>query len=396
MFESLPAVPADPLLGIIEQFRRETKPQKIDLGVGVYKTVAGATPVLASVKAAEAQLLAEQDSKAYVGPLGNQDFTRLLSEVVLGQPLYERLCGRIAALQTPGGCGALRVAAELIARARPKAKIWVSDPTWANHVPLLGDAGITIETYPYYDHDSASVRFDAMLEGLQQAQAGDLVLLHGCCHNPSGADLSQAQWREVVSLLQAKQLIPFVDLAYQGFGEGLEQDAYGLRLVLESCEEAVYAVSCSKNFGLYRERVGMVGVLLASEPQAQVVLGHLTQIVRGIYSMPPDHGASVVALVLADADLREQWQSELAHMRTRIQSVRTELAAAMQALGAERFAFIERQSGMFSFLGINADQVGRMASDYGIYMAPTSRINLAGLTPDNMSYFCQSLAAIVR
>ena len=235
-----------------------------------------------------------------------------------------------------------------------------------------------------------------MLEGLQQAQAGDLVLLHGCCHNPSGADLSQAQWREVVSLLQAKQLIPFVDLAYQGFGEELEQDAYGLRLVLESCEEAVYAVSCSKNFGLYRERVGMVGVLLASESQAQVVLGNLTQIVRGIYSMPPDHGASVVALVLADAGLREQWQSELAHMRTRIQSVRTELATAMQALGAERFEFIARQSGMFSFLGIHDDQVGRMASDYGIYMAPTSRINLAGLTPDNMPYFCQSLAAIVR
>ncbi len=396
MFTSLPAVPADPLLGLIEQFRQESNPQKIDLGVGIYKTETGVTPVLASVKAAERCLLAEQDSKAYLGPQGNQAFTQHLAELTLGKPLYDRLRPRIAALQTPGGCGALRVAAELIMRARPGAKLWVSDPTWANHVPLLGDAGIAIDTYPYYDHDNAGVRFDAMLDGLSKAQAGDLVLLHGCCHNPSGADLSQQQWQTLVSLIENKGLIPFVDLAYQGFGEGLEEDAYGLRLVLDTCEEALFAVSCSKNFGLYRDRVGMVGVLSASEASTKAVQGNLTQIVRGIYSMPPDHGASVVATILGDTGLRAQWVAELNTMRARIQAMRSHLASAMREQGSARFDFIAGQSGMFSFLGITADEVAQMASEYGIYMAPSSRINLAGLNEENMPYFSRALAAIAN
>ncbi len=396
MFENLQQIPADPLLGIIEKFRKETKPQKIDLGVGVYKDELGQTPVLNCLKKAEQKLVDEQDSKAYVGPLGNQMFTKLLSELALGEDLYNSVGGRLAALQTPGGCGALRVAAELIMRVKPQAKIWVSDPTWANHVPLLGDAGISIESYPYYDYQNQSIRFDAMKDCLLQAEPGDLVLLHACCHNPSGADLSPEQWQEIVALMIEKGLIPFIDMAYQGFGRGLDEDAVGLRLVMDQCSEAVFAVSCSKNFGLYRDRVGMVGFLLNTEVEAKTVLSNLTQIVRGIYSMPPDHGASVVECVLSDNALKSEWLDELCTMRERIQQTRAELAKVATEKGCgNRFDFVSRESGMFSFLGISPEQVDAMASQFGIYMASSSRINVAGLNEHNLDYFCGALHSVL-
>lgn len=396
MFEKLQQIPADPLLGIMEKFRKETNPQKIDLGVGVYKDELGQTPVLKCLKKAEQKLVDEQGSKAYIGPLGNQKFTKLLSALALGDEIVSSVGGRVAALQTPGGCGALRVAAELIMRVNPQAKIWVSDPTWANHVPLLGDAGISIESYPYYDYQTQSIRFDAMKDCLLQAQPGDLVLLHACCHNPCGADLSPDQWQEIVELMIEHGLIPFIDMAYQGFGQGLDEDAAGLRLVIDQCPEAVFAVSCSKNFGLYRDRVGMVGFLLNTEVEAKTVLSNLTQIVRGIYSMPPDHGASVVECVLSDDALKAEWLSELKTMRERIQQTRVQLAEISTEKGCgSRFDFVSRESGMFSFLGISPEQVAVMASQFGIYMAESSRINVAGLNENNIDYFCSALHSVL-
>ncbi len=396
MFEQLQSLPADPLLGIIARYQQEMNPQKIDLGVGVYKDEAGGMPVLPCIKAAELRLVNEQASKTYRGPLGNPEFSRLMCDLALGALLSAAVSDRLAALQTPGGCGALRVAAELIVRANPSAKIWVSDPTWANHVPLLGDAGIEIAEYPYYDFENKGIRFDAMMACLSEAAPGDLVLLHACCHNPSGADLSESQWQAVAELLIQKELIPFVDMAYQGFGRGLVEDAYGLRLVVSQCPEVIFALSCSKNFGLYRDRVGVVGFVVREPEQAGITLSNLTQIVRGIYSMPPDHGASVVEIVLADEELRSQWLQELADMRERIKITRQSMSAKMSAAGFdERFDFVKHESGMFSFLGITPEQVGELADRFGIYMAPSSRINIAGLNESNLDYFCASLTQVL-
>lgn len=397
MFDNLTLVPPDPLLGIIERFRSDTKPEKIDLGVGVYKDDDNQTPVLASVKLAERQLLQSQMSKTYLGPLGDQVFTRKLNELVLGPELKLVDEGRIAALQTPGGCGALRTAAELIKRANSGAKIWVSDPTWANHVPLLGDAGIAIATYPYYDFTSKTLRFDDMMAAVAHIPRGDILLLHGCCHNPCGADLSIAQWCALSDLIVEKGVVPFIDMAYQGLGEGLDEDAYGLRLLLSRAPEAVYAVSCSKNFGLYRDRVGLVGFLAENAPKAKIILTNLAQIVRGIYSMPPDHGAAVVATILQSDTLTQQWRQELAEMRTRIQRMRSELAHSMHARGFDtRFDFVQSERGMFSFLGITPAEVDAMAQQFGVYMAGSSRINVAGLNATNMPYFADALATVLR
>jgi len=396
MFEYLEHLSPDPLLGIIERFRVDRNPNKIDLGVGVYKDDWGQTPVLRCVKSAESFLLKEQASKSYLGPLGDQTFTQSMCELVMGDEREVMSEGRTAVLQTPGGCGALRVAAELIVRAKPGAKVWVSDPTWANHVPLLCDAGISIATYPYYDYVHKSIRFEEMLDTLRKADVGDLVLLHGCCHNPCGADLSAEQWLQTVEVMLEKRLVPFVDMAYQGFGQGLDQDALGLRLVLKRFDEAVFTVSCSKNFGLYRDRVGVVGFMLKTDSHAMTALTNLTQIVRGIYSMPPDHGAAVVAHILNDNTLRDQWVAELAQMRSRINAMRAGMAKSMAALGcSSRFDFVTREHGMFSFLGITEDQVSCLASNFGIYLAASSRINVAGLNQNNLDYFCQSLSSVL-
>lgn len=397
MFEKLQAVPADPLLGLIARYQKDPRPNKIDLGVGIYKTDAGDTPVLQCVKAAEAHLLQHQNSKAYLGPRGDVTFTNLLNEVVAGNTLYEKLHHRLAALQTPGGCGALRTAAELIKRARPDATIWVSNPTWANHEPLLGSAGLQIRSYPYYNFESKSIDFDAMCAQLEQLPEGDIVLLHGCCHNPCGSDLSQSQWTRVIEILRERRLLPFIDLAYQGFGDGLEDDAFGIRLAMASLPEVIYTVSCSKNFGLYRDRVGLVAFLVQSETQANSVISHLAQIVRGIYSMPPDHGAAVVSQILQSAELTAQWEQELAEMRERIQAMRTALAQGMQNQGfGNRFDFVKHEKGMFSFLGINSKQVDRLAQDHGAYMADSSRINVAGLNTRNIDGFIANLASVLK
>ncbi len=396
MFENLQAAPADPLLGLIARYQQDPRPQKIDLGVGVYKTEEGTTPVLECVKAAEQHLVQHQMSKSYLGPRGDALFTDRLNEVVAGNTLFEKLSQRIAALQTPGGCGALRTAAELIKRVRPDATIWVSDPTWANHEPLLGSAGIRIKSYPYYDFEQKSLKFEAMCAKLEEIPEGDIVLLHACCHNPSGADLSQAQWTRVIEILRARRLVPFIDIAYQGFGDGLEDDAFGIRLAMASLPEVIYTVSCSKNFGLYRDRVGLVAFLVQTEAQANAVVSHLAKIVRGIYSMPPDHGAAVVSHILQSDELVTLWQQELKAMRNRIQSMRVALAEGMQEQGfGDRFDFVRREKGMFSFLGISPGQVSRLAEDHGAYMADSSRINVAGLNTQNIGGFVVNLAKVI-
>ncbi len=397
MFESLEKLPSDPLLGIMETYNKDNNPQKIDLGVGIYKDEVGNTPVLQSVKQAESEILEQQRSKSYLGAQGDRQFTELICKLAFGEEVHAAQKGRIIGLQTPGGCGALRVAAELLVRAKSGATIWVSDPTWANHVPLLGSAGLAIKTYPYYDYTTQSIRFEAMIETLNSVPSGDLLLLHACCHNPSGADLSNEQWRTVVDICLDRNIIPFVDMAYQGFGDGLDEDAYGLRLIAQKIPEAVFTISCSKNFGLYRDRVGAV-VFLSRTPDDKDKIGsNLVNIVRGIYSMPPDHGAAVVSKILSDSSLRSDWENELEGMRVRIQETRDAFAKVMSSMGfGDRFEFAKREFGMFSFLGIDEAQVDTMASRFGIYMASSSRINIAGLNKANLSYFCESLAQVVK
>lgn len=395
MFEHLATLPADPILGLMSLFRNDANPRKVDLGVGVYKNEKGETPVLASVAEAEKRLLSRQLSKAYVGPAGNAAFNSAMSSLLLGQStaLAE---GRFAAVQTPGGCGALRVAAELIKTANPSATIWVSDPTWGNHIPLLGNAGLTIRQYPYFDAAASAVDFAAMMAALAQVKAGDLVLLHGCCHNPSGADLSPEQWRQVAALAQTTGFTPFVDMAYQGFADDLDADAYGLRYLVAHLPEVMIAASCSKNFGVYRDRVGLVGLLAANPASAQAAMSHMLSIVRGIYSMPPDHGAALVAEVLTDPQLRQRWQAEVAEMRGRINDLRHAFSAAMQSrLDSDRFDFVKRQKGMFSFLGLNETQVLRLRNEHGIYMLNSSRASIAGFNSANLDYVCDAIAQVV-
>jgi len=397
MFQSLSALPADPILGLMTAHRADSNPLKIDLGVGVYKDERGATPVMAAVKDAEAILLNSQTTKTYIGPAGAADYNALVAELVLGEPLATDLEQRRVTFQTPGGCGGLRLAAEFIKRSKPDARILVSNPTWANHIPLLGEAGLQIEEYPYYDYSRHSIRFDEMMSSLSTAGPGDLVLLHGCCHNPCGADLDQTQWQAVRDIALKNGFTPFVDLAYQGLGDGIEEDGYGVRLLAESLPELVIVSSCSKNFGLYRERTGSLTVLCETTQSMQASASQIASIARAIYSMPPDHGAAVVATILADVALHDNWLQELAVVRNRINKLRSQLVNALKAKGVARdFSFIEKEKGMFSFLGISVNQVQTLIRDYSIYLVDSSRINIAGINDNNIDYLTDSLIKVLN
>jgi aspartate aminotransferase len=395
MFEKVNALPPDPLLGIMAAHAADPNPRKVDLGVGVYKDEWTNTPIFPSVKTAEARLIEAQHSKVYIGPAGSPEYNRLMPELIFanaGSALREN---RVAIVQTPGGCGALRVAAEFLKRLRPSTTVWCSDPTWANHEPLLGDSGLKLAIYPYYDKASSQILFDQMLTCLAKVPATDVVLLHGCCHNPSGADLSQEQWRAVSELAQKNGFLVFVDLAYQGFGDGVDADAFGVRLLTDALPELLVASSCSKNFGLYRERTGSLCVVTQAAGQAAAVVTHLNKIVRGIYSMPPAHGAAIVETLLADPRLKTQWFDELSQVRLRIKGLRTALANAMQQrLDDDRFRFIEQQQGMFSFLGLTPAQVEQLQQQFSVYAASSSRINIAGLSIENMGYVADAIAAV--
>lgn len=397
MFETLKPLPPDAILGIMTLFRADTHPGKIDLSVGVYQDDSGHTPVLESVKRAEHAIIDEQDSKTYVAIAGNPGFNRGMEELLYGANHPALRDGRVATVQTPGGSGGLSVAAHLLARAKPNGRVWISDPSWPNHVPLLKVAGLTLETYPYYDFAQHRVSFDAMVAQLETVPAGDLVLLHGCCHNPCGADLSTEQWSVLASLFERRGIVPFIDFAYQGLAQGLDEDAYGARLMAERLPEVVVVTSCSKNLGLYRERVGAASFVARSAENAKLALANAANVARGIYSMPPDHGAAIVARILRDPGLRKLWVDELAAMRQRLNGLRQLLVDKL----AERstpidFSFIARERGLFSFLGIAKEQVVQLREQFHVYMIESSRINIAGVNHRNVDYIADSIAAVLR
>jgi aspartate aminotransferase len=397
MFESLRAVPADPILNLSVLYRQDTNPNKVDLGVGVYKDETGHTAIMAAVSRAEERLLLEEDTKAYVGMAGSKRFCDLLAKLTLGADHTVLADNRVAVAQTPGGSGALRVLGEFINVAKPGATVWVGNPTWANHIPVMTSAGLTVKQYPYYNPATRGVDFAAMMAVLEaDTRAGDVVLLHGCCHNPSGADLNLEQWQTTADLIKAKGLLPYVDIAYQGLGEGMDEDAAGLRLMANTVPEMVIASSCSKNFGLYRERTGTAMIIAATAEQANLAQSQMNSVIRSNYSMPPSHGAMVVETILADPKLKQMWRDELKTMRKRIKDLRSQLVDAIKAEGVEQdFSFIKRQNGMFSFLGVNAEQVDKLVNQHSVYLVGSSRINLAGLNQHNIAYVAKSIAAVL-
>jgi len=396
MFQSLPIQPADSLLAVMAAFAADSHPDKVDLGVGVYRDEKGITPVMRAVKEAERIMLQAQHSKTYVGQAGNRPFSDFVTQLTLGAQHGVLTAQRSATLQAPGGSGALRLAAELLLKAKPGIKLVASDPTWANHIPLLGSAGIAVERYPYYDVANGRILFDAMLETLAQQSAGTAVLLHGSCHNPTGADLSMAQWQQVLEVVQQKNLLPFFDIAYQGLGQGLDADAAAIRLFADHVPEMMIATSCSKNFGVYRERVGAVIAIAETAQDAKTVMSHLQSMARRIYSMPPDHGAAVIATIAGNEALFSQWIAELDAMRGRVRSLRHALADGLKATThSERFDFIRHQNGMFSMLGLSADAVKRLATEHHVYAAPDSRINVAGLPESKVAQVVDAIARVL-
>lgn len=393
MFELLQAVAPDAILGLIAEYRNDSRESKIDLGVGVYRSAAGNTPVLDVVKQAEQRLVDTQTSKAYIGSAGDATFNAAIQSLMFADGVAAE---RLATLQTPGGSASLRVAAGLILRARPDAIVWVSDPTWANHIPLLGGAGLQLKSYAYYDTERHEIRFDAMLEALRAVPKGDIVLLHACCHNPSGLDPSEEQWRQITEVVAERQLVPFIDMAYQGFAEDLDTDAFAVRHMAGRVPEMFVSSSCSKNFGLYRDRVGTLSMLAADKAARDIVRLQANSVVRTMYSMPPDHGAAVVSLILHDEKLSSQWRGELAAMRDRLRGMRSLLNAALEKKAPDHdFSHLVRATGMFCFLGITAEQVALLKQEFGVYMVDSSRMNVAGITADNVEYLAEAIASVL-
>jgi aspartate aminotransferase len=396
MFNTLPLLPTDPILGLSVAYANDKNPLKVDLGVGVYKNDAGVTPIVKAVAEAQKIRIQQETTKAYTPPAGIPGANEACTKLIFGDDHLAVSQKRVRTIQTPGGCGSLRVAAELINRAKPAATIWVSTPTWANHIPLLGNAGLKIKEYPYYNYQTHSIDFVAMLACLKQIPRGDLVLLHACCHNPSGADLSREHWAQIADVCESNGLIPFVDMAYQGFGEGLEEDAYGLRLLTSRLPEVVVATSFSKNFGLYRERAGALSIVFADETQANAGNSQMLNVTRGMYSMPPAHGAALIDIILHSSELTQMWHNELTQMRERIAGLRTSLVQSLNQLQQARdFSFIAQERGMFSFLGLSVEQVHRLKNEYSIYMTDTSRISVAGLTKEKMDYVSKAIVSVL-
>lgn len=370
---------SDSLLELIALCNADPRPEKIDVGVGVFRDGAGNTPILKVIKEAEQRLVDTQETKAYLGSAGDRRFAELLRPILLGEHASDE---RIMGLQTPGGCGALRLGFELIATANQSARVFVGTPTWPNHPAIIGGVGLEQVNYPYYERGQGAIRFDAMLDALRSARPGDVALLHGCCHNPTGADLDEEQWRQVRDVVVERCLIPLIDIAYQGFGRGLDEDAFGVRLMLDSCDEVIVSQSCDKNFSVYRDRVGSLWVKTASAEATATAMAHVFQLAREMWSMPPDHGAAAVRIVLDDPELHERWLGELAAMRERINAVRQRIAAA-----DPRLAFIGRQFGMFSMLPLSREQVLKLREEKAIYMADSGRFNVVGMSDDQIGRF---------
>jgi len=393
LFETLQPAKPDAILGLITEHNNDRRSEKVDLGVGVFRTAEGETPVLDVVKAAEQRLVDTQSSKAYIGTAGDPSFNAAMQDLAFADAVNK---DRLITIQTPGGSGSLRVAASLILRARPGATVWASDPTWANHIPLLGGAGLTLKSYPYYDTEKHVINIDQMLDALSRIPAGDLVLLHACCHNPSGLDPSEDEWRAIADVIVERELVPFIDIAYQGFATSLASDAFAVRHLASVVPEMVVSNSCSKNFGLYRDRVGTLSILAADKKMRDVVNSQVNNVVRTIYSVPPDHGAVVVSLILNDPELKAAWRLELAGMRARLREMRVLLNDALKERAPNHdFSHLVRATGMFCFLGVSPEQVARLKKDFGVYMVDSSRINIAGITARNVNYLADSIAAVL-
>jgi aspartate/tyrosine/aromatic aminotransferase len=397
MFEQVSPAPPDAILGLTEAFRKDPNPKKINLGVGVYKDAQGRTPVLTSVKRAEERLLQQEGTKSYLPIDGSPEYAGLVQELLFGKGHEALTSQRAVTVQAPGGTGALRVAADFVARLSPNARIWISGPTWPNHPNVFRAAGLALSTYPYFDAAHNGIHFEAMLSAIQQIPAGDVLLVHGCCHNPTGSDLTTAQWQQVAEVVAERKLLPLIDFAYQGFADGLNADAVGLLTMTRPGGELLVASSFSKNFGLYNERVGALTLVATNAAAAQNALSHLKQAIRANYSNPPSHGAAIVTTVLGDPALRRQWEAEVTEMRERINTMRHLFVEMLNEKGVTRdFSFIAQQRGMFSFSGLNNDQVKVLRDQYAIYIVGGGRINVAGMTEANMDYLCSAIAEVLK
>jgi aspartate aminotransferase len=394
MFEHITKAPPDAILGLTEAFAADQSPHKINLAVGVYKDATGQTPVLRCVKAAEQKLIDTEKTKTYLGIEGLPDYRNQVRTMLFGESVD---AAKVAVVQTPGGTGGVRVAADFVAAQFPRATVWVSTPTWENHVNIFAAAGLQTQGYRYLDASRTGLDFDAMLDDLRtKSSPGDVLLLHACCHNPTGVDPTPEQWATIAELLAEKQLLPLVDFAYQGFGKGLEEDAVGLRTILKACPELLVASSFSKNFGLYSERVGAAALVATTADAATAGLSQLKRVVRSNYSNPPRHGAAVVSTVLGDPELSKMWKQELAEMRERISQMRVALVKALRDGGAKRdFGFLLDQSGMFSYTGLTPMQVDRLRSEKALYIVGSGRINVAGITNTNLPSLTEALLSVL-
>ena len=389
MFETLKEQPADKILALVQTYREDPRDPKIDLGVGVYKDASGNTPIMRAVKQAEQQLWEAETTKAYTGLAGDPAFADAMVAMVLGDAVPR---ANVAAAATPGGTGAVRQGFDLVRMASPDAKVFVSDPTWPNHLSILKHMGMNMVPYRYFDDESRGVDFNGMMEDLAQAGPGDVVLVHGCCHNPTGANLNMTEWKALVDLLLKTGATPMVDIAYQGFGDGLEEDAAATRLIASSVPETIIAASCSKNFGIYRERTGLLMVVSQNASAQKLNQGTLAYLNRQNFSFPPDHGARLVTMVLSDDSLRADWAKELEEMRTGMLALREQLAAELQRLsGSDRFGFIAQHRGMFSRLGATPEQVERLRDEHAIYLVGDSRLNIAGLNKDSVPILAKAM-----
>lgn len=395
MFDRVEMAAPDPILGLTEAFLADPNPDKINLGAGVYKDATGKTPVLKVVKLAERRILESEASKGYLPITGSAEYAAAVQGLLFGDE-YDALAPRCATAHTPGGTGALRVVGDFLHRQFPQATLWLSQPTWPNHPKVFEAAGVPTKAYAYFDAERNAVDFEAMLSALQQVPAGDVVLLHGCCHNPTGADPSDEAWTQIAEVLASRGVLPLLDFAYQGFAEGIREDAVGLRALTSACPELIVCGSFSKNFGLYRERVGALTLIAAEADSAARAFSQLKTTIRTNYSNPPSHGGAIVSTVLGDAELRTAWEVELAEMRDRINQMRGALVAGLAAQGVTRdFSFIRQQRGMFSFSGLSPEQVDRLREEHSIYAVRSGRINVAGITEGNIERLCKGIAAVL-
>ncbi|NKB78168.1 MAG: aminotransferase class I/II-fold pyridoxal phosphate-dependent enzyme [Gammaproteobacteria bacterium] len=393
MFEKLAPTPEDPIIKLIGLYKNDPRSNKIDVGIGVFKDNNGNTPIMESVRLAETRIHDAQTTKAYVGLAGDENFNQTMIDLIFGDHNGKE---RIRAVQTPGGCGALRLLSDMLFRAASDRTIWVSDPTWGNHYPVFRQAGFKVDSYPYLNRETKTVNEDEMLSKISQLGTNDIVLLHGCCHNPTGAELSEEAWDEVGNLAAKNGFFPYVDLAYQGFGNSLSQDAYGVRTLMEKVESMVVAASCSKNFGLYRERVGCALMVGKTSEEVDLARSNILTAARSSYSMPPDHGAAVVNLIMNSPDLKSTWETELTAMRNRILSLRKQASDVLrEKTDSEKWDFIEHHRGMFSLLVLNQEQTDALMHEHAVYAVAGGRINIAGLRNDEqLNAFADALVAV--